>query len=129
MKQPNDLARRRIKQIHFVGIGGAGMGGIAEVLANIGYQVTGSDIATNPMTERLASLGAKVFKGHAASNIEGANVVVTSTAVNNDNPEVIAAREQNIPVVPRAEMLAEIMRFSNGIAIAGTHGKTTTTSL
>jgi len=129
MKQPNDLARRRIKQIHFVGIGGAGMGGIAEVLANIGYEITGSDIATNPMTERLASLGAKVFKGHVASNIEGANVVVTSTAVSNDNPEVIAAKEKNIPVVPRAEMLAEIMRFSNGVAIAGTHGKTTTTSL
>ena len=129
MKQPNDLARRRIKQIHFVGIGGAGMGGIAEVLTNIGYKITGSDIATNPMTERLASLGANVFKGHAASNIDGANVVVTSTAVDSDNPEVVAAREQNIPVVPRAEMLAEIMRFSNGIAIAGTHGKTTTTSL
>ena len=129
MKQPNDLARRRIKQVHFVGIGGAGMGGIAEVLANIGYQVTGSDLAENPMTERLASLGAKIYKGHVASNIEGANVVVVSSAVSDDNPEVIAAKAQNIPVVPRAEMLAEIMRFSNGIAVAGTHGKTTTTSL
>ena len=129
MKQPNDLARRRIKQIHFVGIGGSGMSGIAEVLANIGYEITGSDLAQNAMTERLASLGANIFKGHEASNIEGANVVVTSTAVSSDNPEVIAAKAQNIPVVPRAEMLAEIMRFSNGIAVAGTHGKTTTTSL
>jgi len=129
MKQPNDLARRRIQQVHFVGIGGSGMGGIAEVLANIGYHVTGSDLAQNAMTERLASLGAKIFKGHSAHNIEGANVVVTSSAVGADNPEVIAARENNIPVVPRAEMLAEIMRFSNGIAVAGTHGKTTTTSL
>ena len=129
MKQPNDLARRRIKQVHFVGIGGAGMGGIAEVLANIGYQITGSDLAENPMTERLASLGAKIFKGHAKENIAGANVVVVSSAVSDDNPEVKAAKEQNIPVVPRAEMLAEIMRFSNGIAVAGTHGKTTTTSL
>ena len=129
MKQPNDFARRRIKHVHFVGIGGSGMSGIAEVLANIGYKITGSDIAQNAMTERLASLGANIYKGHAASNIEGANVVVVSTAVSDDNPEVIAAKEQNIPVVPRAEMLAEIMRFSNGIAIAGTHGKTTTTSL
>ena len=129
MKQPNDLARRRIKQIHFVGIGGSGMSGIAEVLANIGYDVTGSDLSQNPMTDRLASLGAKIFIGHAALNIEGANVVVVSSAVSDDNPEVIAARENNIPVVPRAQMLAEIMRFSNGIAVAGTHGKTTTTSL
>ena len=129
MKQPNDLARRRIKQVHFVGIGGSGMSGIAEVLANIGFEITGSDLAQNAMTDRLASLGAKVFVGHAAQNIEGANVVVVSTAVSADNPEVIAAKEQNIPVVPRAEMLAEIMRFSNGIAVAGTHGKTTTTSL
>ena len=129
MKQPNDLARRRIKQVHFVGIGGSGMSGIAEVLANIGYDITGSDIAENAMTDRLASLGAKIFKGHAASNIEGANVVVTSTAVSKNNPEVVAAKEQNIPVIRRAEMLAEIMRFSNGIAVAGTHGKTTTTSL
>ena len=129
MKQPNDLARRRIKQVHFVGIGGSGMSGIAEVLANIGYDVTGSDLAQNAMTDRLASLGAKIFIGHAALNIDGANVVVVSSAVSDDNPEVVAARENNIPVVPRAEMLAEIMRFSNGIAVAGTHGKTTTTSL
>ena len=129
MKQPNDLARRRIKQVHFVGIGGSGMSGIAEVLANIGYDVTGSDLSQNAMTERLASLGAKIFIGHAALNIDGANVVVVSSAVSDSNPEVVAARENNIPVVPRAEMLAEIMRFSNGIAVAGTHGKTTTTSL
>ena len=129
MKQPNDLARRRIKQVHFVGIGGSGMSGIAEVLANIGYEVTGSDLSQNAMTDRLASLGAKIFIGHAALNIDGANVVVVSSAVSDENPEVIAAKEQNIPVVPRAEMLAEIMRFSNGIAVAGTHGKTTTTSL
>jgi len=129
MKQPNDLARRRIKQVHFVGIGGSGMSGIAEVLANIGYDITGSDLAENAMTDRLASLGAKIFKGHAATNIEGSDVVVTSTAVSQNNPEVIAAKEQNIPVIRRAEMLAEIMRFSNGIAVAGTHGKTTTTSL
>jgi len=129
MKQPNDLARRRIKQVHFVGIGGSGMGGIAEVLANIGYEVTGSDLAQNAMTDRLASLGAKIFIGHAALNIDGANVVVVSSAVSDDNPEVVAAKDKNIPVVPRAEMLAEIMRFSNGIAVAGTHGKTTTTSL
>ena len=129
MKQPNDLARRRIKQVHFVGIGGSGMSGIAEVLANIGYEVTGSDLAQNAMTDRLASLGAKIFIGHSALNIDGANVVVVSSAVSDDNPEVVAAREHNIPVVPRAEMLAEIMRFSNGIAVAGTHGKTTTTSL
>ncbi|MCL4115156.1 UNVERIFIED_CONTAM: hypothetical protein GTU68_035886 [Idotea baltica] len=105
------------------------MSGIAEVLANIGYDVTGSDLSQNAMTDRLASLGAKIFIGHAALNIDGANVVVVSSAVSDDNPEVMAAREQNIPVVPRAEMLAEIMRFSNGIAVAGTHGKTTTTSL
>ena len=129
MKQPNDLARRRIKQVHFVGIGGSGMSGIAEVLANIGYEVTGSDLSQNAMTDRLASLGAKIFIGHTALNIEGANVVVVSSAVSDDNPEVVAARENKIPVVPRAEMLAEIMRFSNGIAVAGTHGKTTTTSL
>lgn len=129
MKQPNYLARRRIKQVHFVGIGGSGMSGIAEVLANIGYEITGSDLSQNAMTDRLASLGVKIHIGHAALNMLGANVVVVSSAVSDDNPEVLAARAQNIPVVPRAEMLAEIMRFSNGIAVAGTHGKTTTTSL
>ncbi len=129
MRDKSDLARKRIKHVHFVGIGGAGMGGIAEVIANIGFSVSGSDIAESAMTRRLSSLGITVYKGHAAKNIQGAHVVVVSTAVDEDNPEVLAARENNIPVVPRAEMLAEIMRFSNGIAVAGTHGKTTTTSL
>lgn len=129
MRAERDLARQRIKHVHFVGIGGAGMGGIAEVIANIGYSVSGSDLAESAMTQRLSSLGVTVYKGHSEKNIQGANVVVVSSAVDNENPEVMAAREQNIPVVPRAEMLAEIMRFSNGIAVAGTHGKTTTTSL
>ena len=129
MKPANELARRRIKQIHFVGIGGAGMGGIAEVIKHLGYRVTGSDIAQGPMTDRLKDLGVAIHIGHTAENVRGANVVVTSSAVSDDNPEVIEARMTGIPVVPRAEMLAEIMRFSNGIAVAGTHGKTTTTSL
>ena len=129
MRAESDLARKRIKHVHFVGIGGAGMGGIAEVIANIGFSVSGSDIAEGAMTKRLSSHGVTVYKGHAEKNIQGANVVVVSTAVDEDNPEVVAARKNNIPVVPRAEMLAEIMRFSNGIAVAGTHGKTTTTSL
>jgi len=129
MKEGLDLARRRIKQVHFVGIGGAGMGGIAEVVANLGYKVTGSDIAESAMTNRLRSIGVEVMIGHTATNIQGANVVVISSAVNEDNEEVIAAHDNNIPVIPRAEMLAELMRFRNGIAIAGTHGKTTTTSL
>ena len=123
------FATRRIKQVHFVGIGGAGMGGIAEVMVNLGYKVCGSDMQQNAMTSKLSELGATVFSSHAAKNIEGADVVVMSSAVKNDNPEIIAAREQRIPVVPRAEMLAELMRFRYGIAIAGTHGKTTTTSL
>jgi UDP-N-acetylmuramate--alanine ligase len=122
-------AMRRIKRIHFVGIGGTGMGGIAEVLHNLGYQVSGSDIGQNAMTARLASLGVKINKGHDAGNIEGCDALVISSAVKQDNPEVIAAHEQRIPVVPRAEMLAELMRFRYGIAVAGTHGKTTTTSL
>ncbi|HEC04939.1 MAG TPA: UDP-N-acetylmuramate--L-alanine ligase [Thiothrix sp.] len=129
MKSGYDLARRRIKQVHFVGIGGAGMGGIAEVVANLGYKVTGSDIAEGQMTKRLESLGVEVMIGHEAKNVSGANVVVISTAVSADNVEVLAAKENNIPVIPRAEMLAELMRFRHGIAIAGTHGKTTTTSL
>ncbi len=129
MKHGYDLARRRIRQVHFVGIGGAGMGGIAEVVANLGYKVSGSDIAEGAMTERLRSLGVDVHIGHQASNISGANVVVISSAVKPDNVEVVAAHENNIPVIPRAEMLAELMRFRHGIAIAGTHGKTTTTSL
>jgi len=120
---------RRIQRIHFVGIGGSGMGGIAEVLLNLGYTVQGSDLKPNAVTERLAALGAKIAYGHAATQIEGANVVVVSSAVPADNPEVVAAVAARIPVVQRAEMLAELMRFRVGIAIAGSHGKTTTTSL
>jgi UDP-N-acetylmuramate--alanine ligase len=118
-----------VKHIHFVGIGGAGMSGIAEVLVNLGYQVSGSDLARNGVTDRLAALGARIAIGHDAENIEGANAVVVSTAVRSDNPEVLAARHRRIPIVPRAVMLAELMRLKQGIAIAGTHGKTTTTSL
>ena len=120
---------RRVKRIHFIGIGGAGMGGIAEVLANEGYQISGSDIARNQVTEHLANLGAEIHIGHHAKNIHGASVVVVSTAIHTDNPEIIAAKELRIPIVRRAEMLAELMRYRHGIAIAGTHGKTTTTSL
>ncbi|WP_374316066.1 UDP-N-acetylmuramate--L-alanine ligase [Aquabacterium sp.] len=121
--------KHAVKNIHFVGIGGAGMSGIAEILHNLGYIVSGSDQADSATTRRLASLGIKVFVGHDAAHIAGADAVVTSTAVKGDNPEVIAARAQRIPVVPRAVMLAELMRLRKGIAIAGTHGKTTTTSL
>ena len=120
---------RRIRGIHFVGIGGAGMCGIAEVLANQGYAVSGSDIKESPVVARLRDLGVRVEIGHRAENIEDADVVVTSTAVNTDNVEVAAAHERRVPVVPRAEMLAELMRFRHGIAVAGTHGKTTTTSM
>ena len=119
----------RIQRIHFVGIGGVGMGGIAEVMLNLGYQVSGSDLQQNAVTRRLADLGATVCLGHAAENIKDCDVVVISSAVKADNPEVVAAHAQRIPVVPRAEMLAELMRFRYGIAVAGTHGKTTTTSL
>ena len=126
-RQPDSM--RRIHRAHFVGIGGAGMGGIAEVLLNLGYQVSGSDLRKNTVTRRLAGLGARILIGHDASHVDGCDVVVVSSAVNEQNPEVTAAREQRIPVVPRAEMLAEIMRFRYGIAVAGTHGKTTTTSL
>ncbi|HGG59517.1 MAG TPA: UDP-N-acetylmuramate--L-alanine ligase [Gammaproteobacteria bacterium] len=118
-----------IERIHFVGIGGSGMGGIAEVLLNLGYRVTGSDLNENAVTRRLAKLGAEIRIGHQGSHVEGASVVVISSAVPVDNPEVQAAREQRVPVIPRAEMLAELMRFREGIAVAGTHGKTTTTSL
>ena len=121
--------RHKVKRIHFVGIGGSGMSGIAEVLLNLNYDISGSDLSSNTATRRLVSLGAKVFEGHAAQNIATADAVVVSTAVKADNPEVIAAREKHIPVVPRALMLAELMRLKQGIAIAGTHGKTTTTSL
>ncbi|MBV7297916.1 UDP-N-acetylmuramate--L-alanine ligase [Enterovibrio paralichthyis] len=120
---------RRVKRIHFVGIGGAGMCGIAEVLINEGYEISGSDLSENPVTERLESKGAKVFFGHAESNVEGASVVVVSTAIKQDNPELVAAKKARIPVVRRAEMLAELMRYRHGIAVAGTHGKTTTTAL
>ena len=120
---------RRVKTIHFVGIGGAGMGGIAEVLANEGYQITGSDLASNPVTERLVKLGAKINFEHTAENVRNASVVVVSTAIDLTNPEIVAAHENRIPVIKRAEMLAELMRFRHGIAIAGTHGKTSTTAL
>ncbi|MGY2575802.1 UDP-N-acetylmuramate--L-alanine ligase [Vibrio sp. C8] len=137
IKHTQDLAQiramvpemRRVKCIHFIGIGGAGMSGIAEVLLNEGYQITGSDIATNAVTERLESIGAMVFIGHQESNVDQASVVVVSTAINEQNPEIQAAREKRIPIVRRAEMLAELMRFRHGIAVAGTHGKTTTTAL
>ena len=122
-------AMRRIKHLHFVGIGGAGMGGIAEVLHNLGYQVSGSDLGNNAMTQRLSSLGIKIDHDHVAGNVQSCDALVISSAVNQDNPEVVAAHERRIPVVPRAEMLAELMRFRFGIAVAGTHGKTTTTSL
>lgn len=120
---------RRVRRIHFVGIGGAGMGGIAEVLVNEGYQVSGSDIANNAVTERLGGLGARIFIGHGADNVAGVDVVVVSTAINKENPELLAAKANRIPVVRRAEMLAELMRYRHGVAVAGTHGKTTTTSL
>ncbi|KXF80078.1 UDP-N-acetylmuramate--L-alanine ligase [Enterovibrio coralii] len=120
---------RRVKRIHFVGIGGAGMCGIAEVLLNEGYEITGSDLSENAVTQRLESKGAKVFISHAETNVEGASVVVVSTAIRQDNPELVAAKAARIPVVRRAEMLAELMRYRHGIAVAGTHGKTTTTAL
>lgn len=120
---------RRIRRIHFIGIGGVGMCGIAEVLVNLGYNVSGSDQNTSANTERLTQLGATVFLGHQASHVDGVDVVVVSSAINETNPEVMAARASRTPIVPRAEMLAELMRFKQGIAIAGTHGKTTTTSL
>ena len=121
--------KHKVKNIHFVGIGGSGMSGIAEVLLNLGYTISGSDLASNAATQRLAERGAKITFGHAAENIQNADAIVTSTAVKGDNPEVIAARAKHIPIVPRAIMLAELMRLKQGIAIAGTHGKTTTTSL
>jgi UDP-N-acetylmuramate--alanine ligase len=121
--------KHKVKRVHFVGIGGAGMSGIAEVLANQGYQVSGSDLAASSVTRRLAGMGVRIAIGHEAGNIAGADAVVVSTAVPADNPEVAAAREHGVPVVPRALMLAELMRLKQGIAVAGTHGKTTTTSL
>lgn len=124
-----NVRMRRINTIHFVGIGGSGMAGIAEVLLNLGYRVQGSDHKTTVVTERLAKLGARVFVGHESAHVSGADVVVVSSAVSPMNPEVVTARSQRVPVIQRAEMLAELMRFREGIAIAGTHGKTTTTSL
>ena len=121
--------KHAVKHIHFVGIGGAGMSGIAEILHNLGYRVSGSDAADSAVTQRLAGLGVRVFIGHAAGQIDGAQAVVTSTAVKGDNSEVLAARARKVPVVARAVLLAELMRLKQGIAIAGTHGKTTTTSL
>ncbi len=121
--------KHAIKHIHFVGVGGSGMSGIAEVLLNLGYQISGSDLSDSATLKRLAGLGIKTCVGHAASNVANADCVVTSTAVQTDNPEVLAARARHIPIVPRALMLAELMRLKQGIAIAGTHGKTTTTSL
>jgi UDP-N-acetylmuramate--alanine ligase len=121
--------KHKVRRLHFVGIGGAGMSGIAEVLANLGYQVSGSDLAANAATRRLAGLGVKISLEHRPEHIKGADAVVVSSAVQPDNPELVAAREARIPIVPRALMLAELMRLKQGIAIAGTHGKTTTTSL
>ena len=120
---------RRIRRIHFVGIGGSGMCGIAEVLLNQGYEISGSDITINASAKQLQKAGAQVFEGHSESNIEGADVVVKSSAVTFENLEIAAAVAHGIPVVRRAEMLAELMRYRHGIAVAGTHGKTTTTSL
>ena len=119
----------KIQRIHFVGIGGIGMSGIAEVLLTLGYKVSGSDLRESSVTKRLASLGALIFIGHRAENVTGSETVVTSSAIARDNPEIQAARAQKIPVIPRAEMLAELMRLKYGIAIAGMHGKTTTTSM
>ncbi len=124
-----DNFMRRIHKVHFVGIGGAGMSGIADVMHTLGYQVSGSDLASNAVTDRLKKMGVKVYHSHVESNVSEVDVVVTSTAINKENVEVVAANNNRIPVVPRAEMLAELMRFSHGIAVAGTHGKTTTTSL
>src|SRR6202167_3725993 len=119
----------KIQQIHFVGIGGIGMSGIAEVLLNLGYKVSGSDLRSSAVTQRLAGVGGAIFEGHRAENIAGAEVVVTSSAIAAENPEVVEAHQLHLPVIQRAEMLAELMRLKYGIAIAGMHGKTTTTSM
>jgi UDP-N-acetylmuramate--alanine ligase len=123
------MFRNKKPRIHFVGIGGIGMSGIAEVLLNLGYQVSGSDLKASDITDRLGKLGGKIATGHRAEQVEGADVVVISSAVRRDNPEVLAARAKGVPVIPRAEMLAELMRLKTGIAVAGSHGKTTTTSM
>ena len=121
--------KHAIRHIHFIGVGGAGMSGIAEVLLNLGYTISGSDLSDSSTLRRLSALGIQTHVGHSAENVQSADAVVTSTAVKADNPEVLVARARHIPVVPRAVMLAELMRMKQGIAIAGTHGKTTTTSL
>ncbi|MDD5099431.1 MAG: Mur ligase domain-containing protein, partial [Syntrophales bacterium] len=120
---------RKVRRIHFVGIGGIGMSGIAEVLLNLGYEVSGSDLASSDTTQRLDELGAAIHRGHAAGNIGHADVVVASTAVRPDNPEVVAAHKRNIPVIPRAEMLAELLKMKFSVAVSGSHGKTSTTSM
>ena len=120
---------KKVKNIHLIGIGGAGMSGIAEILLNLGFVVTGSDIRSTPVTDRLVSLGARLFIGHLHQNVATCDVVVYSSAIKDDNPEIKAARERKIPVIKRPEMLAELMRMKYGICIAGTHGKTTTTSM
>src|SRR3984893_12457984 len=117
------------QQLHFTGIGGIGMSGIAEILLNLGYQISGSDLKLTPITERLSKMGAHVSEGHSAANIDGAKVVVVTSAEDETNPEIMEARRRNIPVIPRGELLAELMRLKYGIAIAGSHGKTTTTSM
>src|SRR5215217_1135146 len=117
------------QQLHFTGIGGIGMSGIAEILLNLGYQITGSDLKLTPITDRLAQLGARVYEGHAAANVDGAKAVVVTSAVDEQNPEILEARRRNVPVIPRGELLAELMRLKFGVAIAGSHGKTTTTSM
>jgi UDP-N-acetylmuramate--alanine ligase len=129
MDKLTSAMQSRVRHIHFIGIGGVGMGGIAEVLINLGYQVSGSDLQENALIQHLRTLGASIMIGHDANNLKDTDVVVVTTAINAENPELLAAKESRIPVVPRAEMLAELMRFSYGIAVAGTHGKTTTTSL
>jgi UDP-N-acetylmuramate--alanine ligase len=120
---------QKIQRIHFVGIGGIGMSGIAELLLNLGYKVSGSDLKPSAITARLAELGGRIHSGHAAGHVESADVVVVSAAVRPDNPEVVEAKRRQIPVIPRAEMLAELMRLRYGVAVAGSHGKTTTTSM
>ncbi|HIK76410.1 MAG TPA: UDP-N-acetylmuramate--L-alanine ligase [Gammaproteobacteria bacterium] len=129
MKNPHSITKSRIQNIHFIGIGGSGMSGIAEVLNNLGYNITGSDISNNKATAKLERMGCKISYEHLATNVEGSQAVVVSSAIDENNPEIIKARKLNIPIVPRAEMLADLMRFRFGIAIAGTHGKTTTTSM
>src|SRR5664279_1756610 len=123
------MFKKRNVSIHFVGIGGIGMSGIAEVLLNLGYQVSGSDQRESDVTRRLQGLGGNIFVGHRAEQVRGASVVVVSSAVKADNPEVVAARRRDIPVIPRAEMLGELMRMKDGVAVAGSHGKTSTTTM